>query len=108
MEEIPAEAERVEVGTHRPDRVERRLVLRLLGHWRTLCGDRKMPALPELEPADIPEMWPHSFLVKIDQASGQHVFQALGEQLDAPSSPSLVGKQINEADTHGLPGMALA
>ena len=108
MEEVPAGSERIQVGSEMPAGVERRLVLRLLGHWRSLCGDRGMPALPDLDPAAIPEIWPHSFVVQIDQAGGAHTFQAVGDQIEIASSQTLAGKQVTEADPNALSGIALA
>ncbi len=108
MEKVPAETERMQLEQEMPPGLERRLVLRLLGHWRTLCGDRKLPAYSDFNPTAIPDIWPHSFLLEIDETEGGHVFRALGDQIDKYSSGSLVGMRVADAPTDALPGMALA
>ena len=74
MEIVPAGTERIQLEQEMPPGVERRLVLRLLGHWRALCGDRKLPGYADVDPAAIPDLWPHSFLLEVDGAKGVPVF----------------------------------
>ncbi len=108
MENVPAGTERIELEQEMPPGLERRLVLRLLGHWRTLCGDRKLPAFSDFDPTAIPDIWPHSFLIEIDKTDAGHVFRALGDQIDKNTTGSLVGMRVTDAPTDALPGMALA
>ena len=108
MEKAPAGTERILVEQEMPQGIERRLVLRLLGHWRTLCGDRKMPAFSDLDPSTIPEMWPHSFVLEVDQTGEGQVFRALGDQIAKYSTETLVGMRVCDAPDNTLPAMALA
>ncbi len=108
MEKAPAGTERIQLEQEMPQGIERRLVLRLLGHWRTLCGDRTLPALLDIDPAAIPDIWPHCFLLEIDKTGGGHVFRAVGDQLDNYTTGSLVGMRVTDAPTDALPGMALS
>jgi len=39
-----------------PQGMERRLVLRLLTHWRDLAGEREYPSFSGLDPTAIPEI----------------------------------------------------
>ena len=91
-----------------PPGIERRLVLRLLGHWRGLCGERKMPAFSEFNPTDIPDIWPHSFLLENTGTERGYIFRAVGDQMDSLPSGSLVGQPVTAAPADTLPSLALA
>ena len=108
MENVPAGSERTRLEQELPPEIERRLVLRLLGYWRALCGERKMPSFSDIESEDIPDLWPHSFLLETDEHGGSPIFRALGSEIDTPSAGSLVGKKVVDAPSQGLPGLALA
>jgi hypothetical protein len=56
---------------------ERRLVLRLLGHWRDLADDRAMPRVSDVDGAAIPELWPYCFM--LDVRGAEPVFTYVGE-----------------------------
>jgi hypothetical protein len=56
---------------------ERRLVLRLLGHWRDLAGDRAMPRVSDVDGAAIPELWPFCFM--LDVRGAEPVFTFVGQ-----------------------------
>ena len=43
--------------------VERRINLRLLSYWEKLRRDRPMPAPEELNPDDLPDLWPSCFII---------------------------------------------
>ena len=53
-------------GNDAPKGMERRLVLRLLTHWRELVGERDYPSFSELDPASIPDIWSYCFVLDID------------------------------------------
>jgi len=108
MENVPAGTQRTQLEQEMPPGIERRLVLRLLGHWRGLCGDRKLPALSDIDPTAIPDIWPHSFLIEIDETNGSHVFRAVGDQIDSYSEGTLLGKRVTDVPADALPGIALA
>jgi len=67
-----------------------------------------LPTISEIDLAALPDIWPHSFLLEIDDAEGGYVFRDLGEKIDKSSSPSLVGRRDTDAPNDALPGMALA
>ncbi len=48
---------------------ERRLVLRLLAHWRELCGEADLPARAAVDGAAIPDMWDYCFVIDVDGAA---------------------------------------
>lgn len=107
MEKAPEGIERFQLEQEMPPEIERRLVLRLLGHWRALCGDRKLPAVSDIDPTAMPELWPHSFLLDIDRNEGRHVVRALGDEIDNDSGDTLAGKLVADVSKDSLPGMAL-
>ena len=55
---------------------ERRLVLRLLGYWRDLCGERDWPAASDVVSADMDDMWDYSFI--LDFKGSEPVFRHFG------------------------------
>ncbi|MFM2129482.1 MAG: hypothetical protein RL477_1028 [Pseudomonadota bacterium] len=55
---------------------ERRLVLRLLGHWRDLCGDRDWPGLSDVASAGMGDMWDFSFVIELN--GGKPKFRHFG------------------------------
>lgn len=82
---------------------ERRLVLRLLGYWRQIAGERDWPMPADVNGTDIADMWPYCFL--IDLGSGAPVYRFVGEYhcrlygadpsgtaLTAAKSETLVGR----------------
>ena len=107
MENVPAGTERTQIEHEMPQGIERRLVLRLLAHWRSLCGERSMPSFSDVDPDAIPDMWPHSFVLELDGKEGGPVFRAMGDEFDKCTTNSLIGKRIADAPSDSLPGMAL-
>lgn len=108
MKAVPAGTERRQLDEEMPQGIERRLVLRLLAYWRSLCGDRRMPSCSDIDPAAIPEIWPYAFILSTDEKKDEFVFQALGDQIDTISSRSLTGSLLTDAPFDSLPGIALA
>ena len=41
---------------------ERRITLRLLAYWEKKRGSRRMPTEPDIDPADIADLWEYCFL----------------------------------------------
>lgn len=91
-----------------PQGVERRLVLRLLGHWRKLCGDREFPCFSDLDPAEIPDMWLNSFVIELSGDRAVPVFRAMGDALVENSGPSLIGRPVSDAPAGTLCGVSIA
>ena len=107
MDKLPAGTERIQLEQEMPPGIERRLVLRLLAHWRSLGGDQILPKISDIDLAAIPDIRPHSFLLEWDEAEGGYVFRALGEEIDRMSPSQLVGRRDTDAPVDALPGMAL-
>lgn len=78
-----------------PQGKERRLVLRMLNHWRELGNDDSFPALGDLNPEAIADMWPFCFVIRVAAEDEGPAFTYVG--------PDVI------ADCDGpLPSMSLA
>ncbi len=64
---------------------ERRLTEQLLLYWNTKRGERKYPAMPEIKPEEIPELWPKCFLVAVKATEGkpEHNYTYIGTIVSA-------------------------
>ena len=58
---------------------ERRLVLRILGYWEFLRGERRFPTPDEVDPADLPDDWRHCLLVDTSGPQEDWEFCHVGE-----------------------------
>ncbi len=108
MENLPMGTEKMAVEEALPREVERRLVLRVLGYWRPLCGDRDFPSLADIDPAAIPDMWPHCFVLDVAGTPTAPRFRAVGDALLATHHPSPVGRTVSEIPRDCLLGVAVA
>lgn len=108
MKNLPVGADKSEIVEEMPQGVERRLVLRLLGHWRILCGDRRFPSFADLDPAEIPDVWRNSFVLELSEDKATPVFRAMGDDLIVKSGMSLIGQPVANAPEGTLPAVAIA
>ena len=108
MEKVPAGTERTEVSEELPQGLERRLVLRLLAHWRSLCEEKKFPSFADVVPDEIPDIWPFSFVLEVLDDHQEPVFRAVGDELAAFARVSLTGRYVADAPADTLPGVAIA
>lgn len=108
MDSIPAGTEKSLVGEEMPGGIERRFVLRLLAHWRNLCGERQYPSFADLDPAEIPDMWQNCFILEISGDNAVPVFRAMGEGLIENSKGPLLDRPISDALEDTLPGVAIS
>lgn len=107
MKDVPAGTERTEIGEELPQGMERRLVLRLLAHWRSLCGEQNFPSFSAVDPTEMSDMWSHCFVIEIFEDDSEPVFRALGDDLAATVDYSLIGQGITAAQECSLPGVAI-
>jgi hypothetical protein len=78
-------------------KTERRLVLRLLGYWQQLRGDRSYPALSEIDQAAIAADWPDCVLIERREPNSSSIFRHVGQHLLPPDWASPEGQPM--ADT---------
>lgn len=70
---------------------ERRLALRLKHYWDDKRAGREFPALSDIVPADIAELWPWCFLLDVQQSRTFPYFRYLGRELSRYSGVFLSG-----------------
>lgn len=80
-----------------PKGMERRMVLRLLAHWRELCGDREFPSFADLDPSAIPDIWENAFVLDLAGHADDPVFRLAGESYLAYTGSDLRNVRISEA-----------
>lgn len=108
MDKIPQGTERTKITEEMPKGMERRLVLRLLAHWRTLCDDRQYPSFAEVDPRAIQDMWDHCFVLEILQDGSEPHYRAVGDVLATYVDRSLIGQPISTVPRKSLPGEAIS
>ena len=108
MDKIPDGTTRTEITEEMPQGMERRLVLRVLAHWRKLCDDREYPSFFDLDPSAIPDMWKNCFVLEIFEDEAEPRFRAMGEALAAHVDNSLIDQPISTAPEKSLPGVAVS
>ena len=93
---------RDDAGNDAPQGMERRLVLRLLTHWRELTGEREYPSFSELDPAAIPDIWNYSFVLDIAGHMEDPIFRLAGADFAAYSPVELRDLPISQAPQDSL------
>ncbi len=78
---------------------------RLQDYWDRIRGDRRFPAESEINPDDLPDIWPSCFLVSIDNVTRRHGYRYsyLGESLmeaygDDLSNPDVAHRLVSAVD----------
>jgi len=82
--------------------IERRLVVRMLNHWRALAGERPFPSFFDLRPETIPDMWPYCFVLDVAGHGEDPVIRYAGSEIARLSPFPLEGRNVSE-----LPGDSL-
>ena len=63
-----------------PQGMERRMVLRLLSHWRQWCGDSQFPSFTDVNPAEMAEIWDYCFVLDFVGHEEDPVVRTVGER----------------------------
>ncbi len=93
---------RDDTGNDAPQGMERRLVLRLLTHWREIAGEREYPSFSELNLDAIPDIWNYSFVLDIAGCSEDPIFRLAGPGFAAYSPVELRDLPISQAPQDSL------
>ncbi|HYM30323.1 MAG TPA: PAS domain-containing protein [Candidatus Cybelea sp.] len=80
---------------------ERRLVLRLLNHWREIAGERAMPSFADLRAEAMPDMWPHCYVLELKAPPAPPLLKIIGASFADEAGLDLIGKPVSSlpADT---------
>lgn len=94
-------------GNDAPQGMERRLVFRLLSHWRELvgrdlAGERDYPSFSELDPETIPDIWEHAFVLDISGHMEDPLFRLVGPKFAAYSPIDLRNLPVSQAPRDSL------
>lgn len=84
-----------------PAEAERRLVLRVLNHWREAKGEKRLPTLADLNIEAAPELWESSCLVVIDRERG-FVIERVGETFLGYAPFDLPGRALDELPSDSM------
>lgn len=83
---------------------ERRAVLRVLQHWRSICGKRACPSREDIDPLAIASDWKNCFLVELFGIRGVPTFSYIGQALRIAAWGDGVGARVTDCP----PGTILA
>lgn len=78
------------------------MVLRLLQYWRQIGGDRSFPGSGDIAPVDIPEMWPHCYLIDVAAAPADPVIDYVGPASSEGLPGDFKGRPISELPPNTL------
>lgn len=88
--------------TNSPGGDERRLVLRLLDHWRSVCSADGIPSLGAVEAIATSELWPHCFVLELGDIGCAPTFQRVGDAFESLSDCPLVGAPLSNIPRNAL------
>jgi hypothetical protein len=91
----------------RPAGIERRLVLSLLTYWRGLIGEADFPSFADLDPAAIPDMWPHCFVLDVTEYPEDPIVRVAQPSI-MDDAGSVIGKHISALPRATLLGQAVS
>jgi hypothetical protein len=77
----------------RPAGLERRLVFRLLTHWRGLAGENDFPSFADVDPAAMPDMWPFCFVLDTTEHSNDPIVR-IAEPGIAGDAANVIGRPV--------------
>ena len=82
-----------ESTTERPAGLERRLVFRLLSHWRKLIVEGDFPSFADVDPSAMPDMWSFCFVLDTAAECADDPIVRIAQ----PGVAGLAGNVINKA-----------
>jgi len=90
-----AEHEEENEGFKEEPSMERRLVLRLLKHWRLVAKDRLYPQRKDFIQEDLPDIWPHVFILELGRYRDDPVFVHVGPTFTHPPASMLMHSHVS-------------
>ncbi len=81
---------------------EKRLVLRVLERWRSLCEGDALPRRAQIDPRLFGKDWTHCVLIDIDPKLERSRFAFVGDALRDPNWPALERQSLAECQENTL------
>lgn len=77
-----------------PVGIERRMVFRLISYWRGLPSAGAFPRVDDVLPDEIPDIWPHCYILDISRSAVEPEFMRIGDEFSMHANKDLVGLRI--------------
>ncbi|HAU22230.1 MAG TPA: hypothetical protein DCS24_06490 [Erythrobacter sp.] len=81
---------------------ERRMQVRAYNHWAGMLGDRKFPAVEELEPQNLEDFGPYSVLLDFSLGIEDPAIQFLGDKLAAECGADYEIRKLSDVPSRSL------
>lgn len=85
-----------------PSGIERRLVLRLLIYWREICVERRFPSFGDVDPCEIPSIWPSAFVLDVAGHRDDPLFRIAGPKYAPFAARPLMGAPVSRAPANSV------
>ena len=86
--------------------MERRMVHRLLMHWRSAQEDDEIPCFRDILSRDLGDIHPFIYMLQIDEEGAEPVFERIGTAFAGEGTTALVGQPVSAAPGTTLLGQA--
>jgi len=86
---------------------ERRLVSRVLSHWKQMAAGERLPSEEDIDPWIVGDDWSHCTLIDVAPVLQYSTIVSIGSELAAATGQDLSGRQICEVIPHTLLGLML-
>jgi hypothetical protein len=84
-----------ETTTARPAWLERRLVFRLLTHWRDLIAEGDFPSFADIDPSAMPDVWPFCFVLDTTEFPDDPIVRIVEPGVSGLAG-DVIGKAVSE------------
>ncbi|MGB0631989.1 MAG: PAS domain-containing protein [Alphaproteobacteria bacterium] len=85
-----------------PQGMERRMVLRLLSHWRQWCGDNQFPSFTDVNPVEMAEIWDYCFVLDFVGYEDDPIVRTVGDKLQQYMSEPIRNCLLSEVPPRTL------
>lgn len=87
--------------------MERRMVHRLLMHWRSAQESESVPNLSDVLSRDLGDIYPCIYVLEIDDENEEFIFERIGSAFADEGAEPLVGHPVSDASENTLLGQAV-
>lgn len=88
--------------------MERRMVLRLLTHWREWGGGQTVPSFEDVDPTEISDIWENGFVLDLAGHADDPVFRLAGDSFVAHNGSPLRNVRVSEVARNSLAGQSVS